>query len=247
MTLEDKTSRLAGFLYLVVVVTGIFSLGYVPSQIPLSGDPRTAIDNIKGAEQMFRFGIAAFIILQVSFLLLPLVLFKLLRPVNEAAAICMVVLAVVSVPLALVALSGRMDLLLLATNTSYTEGLGAQQVHAEVLLALGQHRNQLLLTKVFWGLWLFPFGWLVFKSGFLPKILGLFLMLGCFGYLVEVFGRLLVPGYAESAVARFAVKPASIGEIGTCLWLLIVGVRRPCQPREMKRGQIAHDHVQPSK
>jgi hypothetical protein len=73
----------------------------------------------------------------------------------------------------------------------------------------------------------FPFGYLVFRSGFLPKILGILLMLGCVGYVVEVFGELLVPGYAESVVSRFVGKPAAVGEIGTCVWLLAIGARRP--------------------
>lgn len=227
MTVEDKTSRLAGVLYLIVVLTGFFSLVYVPSQIPLSGDLTTAIDNIRASEALFRSGIAASIVLQVAFLLLPLVLFRLLRPVSEAAATCMVALAVVSVPLALVSLSGRLDALWLVTDLRYAATLTPQQLEAEVLVALGEHRSGLFFAMIFWGLWLFPFGWLVFRSGFLPRILGLFLMLGCVGYLVDVFGELLVPGYTESVVARVAGMPAAIGEIGTCLWLLIVGVRHP--------------------
>jgi len=227
MTVEDKTARLAGFLYLIVVVTGVFSLAYVPSRIPLSGDLATAIESIRGSESLFRFGIAASIVLQVAFLLLPLALFKLLRHVNEAAATCMVALAWVSVPLALVALSSRLDALSLVTDARYAAALAPQQLQAEVFVALGEHRNGNFLTMIFWGLWLLPLGWLVFRSGFLPKILGIFLMLGCAGYLVNVFGQLLVAGYAESFVARIAGKPASIGEIGLCLWLLFVGVRRP--------------------
>jgi hypothetical protein len=74
-------------------------------------------------------------------------------------------------------------------------------------------------------LWLFPFGYLVFQSGFLPRTLGVFLMLGCLSYMIDLFGRLLFPGYAESTMQRFITKPAAIGEIGTCLWLLTVGTR----------------------
>jgi Domain of unknown function (DUF4386) len=196
MTVEDKTSRLAGFLYLIVVVTGLFSLAYVPSQIPLSGDLPTAIDNIRASESLFRFGIAASTVLQVAFLLLPLVLFRLLRPVSEAAATCMVALAVVSVPLALISLSSRLDALTLVTGARQAATLTSDQLQAEVLVALGEHRSGLFFAMIFWGL-------------------------------IRAFGELLVPGYAESVVARIAGKPAAIGEIGTCLWLLIVGVRHP--------------------
>jgi Domain of unknown function (DUF4386) len=228
MTVEDKTSRLAGFLYLVVVVTGLFSLAYVPSQIPLSGDPRAAVNNIMASESLFRLGIAGFMIMQVAFLLLPLVLFRLLRPVGEAMATCMVALAVVSVAIGLVSSSSRLDALSLLTDARYAAMFTPQQLQAEVMLAVGEYRSGIFITKLFWGLWLLPFGYLVFRSGFLPKILGILLMLGCVGYVVEVFGELLVPGYAESLVSRFAGnKPAAVGEIGTCLWLLVIGARRP--------------------
>ncbi len=137
MTVENKISRLAGFLYLVVVIAGFFSLAYVPSQITLSGDPRTAVSNIMASESLFRLGIAAFMILQVAFLLLPLVLFRLLRPVGEAMATCMVAFAVVSVPIALVSLSSRLDALSLLTDARYAAMFTPQQLQAEVLLALG--------------------------------------------------------------------------------------------------------------
>jgi hypothetical protein len=224
VTIEMKTARLAGLLYLIVVVTGIFTLAYVPSRIVLSGEPQSVIANVTASETLFRFGIAGFIVNQVAFLLLPLVLYRLLRPVGETAAALMVVLSVISVPIALVSLSSRMDVLAMVTDARYA-ALGAEQLQAMVLFALGEYRSAIRLTMLFWGLWLFPFGYLVFKSGFLPRILGVLLILGCFGYATEVFGDLLIPGYAASAVPGFIRLPAAVGEIGTCLWLLIVGVR----------------------
>jgi hypothetical protein len=79
---------------------------------------------------------------------------------------------------------------------------------------------------VFWGLWLLPFGYLVYKSGFLPKILGILLMAGCFGYLVNFLGGFLFPQYASIGIAKFVSLPATLGEIGTCLWLLIIGLKK---------------------
>jgi hypothetical protein len=226
VTVEDRTSRLAGFLYLIVVLTGFFSLVYVPSQITASADPHTTIGNITHSESLFRLGIVSFVVNQVAFLMLPLVLFRLLRPVGETAATLMVVLAVVSVPIGLVSVSARLDALTLLSEAHYSTALEPQQLQAQVLLALDRYRNGILVTMLFWGLWLFPFGYLVFKSGFLPKILGILLMLGCVGYLIDVFCKLLLPGYADSVVADFVRKPAALGEIGTCLWLLCIGARR---------------------
>lgn len=226
MTAEDRTSRLAGLLYLIVVLTGFFSLAYVPSQIPWSADPQTTLGNIMQSESLFRLGIASFLVNQVAFLLLPLVLFRLLRPTGQTAATIMVAFAVVSVPIALVSVSARLDALSLVTDARHATALRPEQLQAEVLLALGEYGNGILITMLFWGLWLFPFGYLAYKSGFLPRVLGILLMLGCVGYLIDVFCKLLLPGYADSVVADFARKPAALGEIGTCLWLLCIGTRR---------------------
>jgi hypothetical protein len=228
MTNENKVSRLAGLLYLIVVVTGIFSLAYVPSQINVANDPAATASNIVISESLFRFGIASFLVEQVAFLLLPLVLFRLFRSTNPTAAVLMVALAVASVPMALVSVGHRLDALALLTDARFSQAFApAQQLQAMAKLSLESYGNGLLVTRLFWGLWLLPFGYLVLKSGFLPKLLGLLLVLGCLGYMVNVFGELLVPHYSDTLVSNYAGLPAAVGEIGTCLWLLLVGARRP--------------------
>lgn len=230
MTPENKASRLAGLLYLIVVVTGIFSLGYVPSQLIVRGDPAATLANILAYPALFRFGIASFLVKQLAFLLLPLALFRLLRGVNQNMAVVMVALAVVSVPVALLSLVNRLDLLSLLTDPYYRQAFTPDQLQAAAKRSLDAYRNGLLVTSLFWGLWLLPFGYLVLRSGFLPKFLGIFLMLGCLGYVVDVFGELLVPRYADSWISDYALRPAAVGEIGICLWLLLVGARRPRDP-----------------
>ena len=224
-TVEDKgmnkrIARAAGLLYLIVVVTGIFSLAYVPSQITVPGDTAATVGNIVASEALFRLGIAASVICYTAFLLLPFVLYKLLSPVGKGVAALMAAFAVVSVPISFVNLLNKFDILSLLNGASY---LQAEQLHAQVMLSLAAYSNGILVSKVFWGLWLLPFGYLVFRSGFLPRILGILLMAGCFGYLIDFFGSVLVTGYPETAIARLVTLPASLGEIGTCLWLLIVG------------------------
>src|SRR6185312_192951 len=172
MTNENKISRLAGALYLVVVVTGLFSLIYVPSQITVSGDSHATVTNIVAHSPLFRAGIAAFLVKQVAFLLLPLVLFKLLRPVHQSIAALMVALAVVSVPIALVSLISRLSALDILSG-SYSQALAPAQLQSQAMLSLNAYGNGLLVTTLFWGLWLLPFGYLVIRSGFLPKLPGL--------------------------------------------------------------------------
>ncbi len=229
MTTIDKNARTAGLLYLIVVVTGVFSLGYVPSQIPVQGDASATVSNIAASESLFRLGIVAGLICYTAFLVLPFALYKLLSPVGQNAAVLMVAFAVVSVPISFVNMLNKLDILSLLNGADYLQAFTTEQLHARVMLSLDAYSNGLLVSKVFWGLWLLPFGYLVFKSRFLPRVLGILLMAGCFGYLTDFFGSVLVSGYAESAIASFATKPAALGEIGTCLWLLIMGAREPKQ------------------
>ena len=225
MTMIEKTARTAGLLYLIVVVTGIFSLAYVPSQIMVQGDASATVGNIAASEPLFRLGIVAGFICYTAFLLLPFALYKLLSPVGKNAAVLMVAFAVVSVPISFVNLLNKLDALSLLSGANYLQAFTTEQLHARVMLSLDAYSNGLLVSEIFWGLWLLPFGYLVFKSGFLPKVLGILLMAGCFGYLIDFFGSVLFSGYAETTLANFATKPAALGEIGTCLWLLIMGAR----------------------
>lgn len=240
MMRENRISRLAGLLYLIVVVTGIFSLAYVPSKITVANNLPATVQNIIESESLFRLGIASFLIEQVAFLLLPIVLFRLLRTVHRSMAVLMVTLAVVSIPIALVSVSHRLDVLSLLTRASLDQAPIPEHVLDAVRRALDSYSNGLLVTSLFWGLWLFPFGYLVLKSGFLPKLLGLLLMLGCLGYMTDVFGALLVPHYSDLPISNYMLLPAAAGEIGTCLWLLLVGVRHPASSQPGKPSKRVH-------
>jgi hypothetical protein len=135
----------------------------------------------------------------------------------------MVALSVASVPISLVNLLNKWSVLTLLSDSSYLSVFDTSQLQAQVMLHLDYYHNGTQLASIFWGLWLFPFGYLVYNSGFLPKPLGVFLMLGCFGYLVEVVGSFFYAGYYDLAIASIISIPSSIGEIGICFWLLIVG------------------------
>ena len=138
----------------------------------------------------------------------------------------MVLLAVVSVPLSYAYLLDKFAVLTLIHKSNFLNVFEADQLQAQVLLHLHYYDNGILLASIFWGLWLFPFGYLVYKSGFLPKILGIFLMIGCFGYLIDFLGRyFMTDKYDGMGISNFVRLPGSIGELGICLWLLIMGVK----------------------
>lgn len=223
---NKKLARIAGLLYLGVVVTGIFTLMYVPTKLFDADRASLIYQNIASSQRLFRFGIVAGLLCYTFFLFLPLVLYKLLKPVNENYAKLMVLLAILSVPVFFLNVQNLFSLLSLIKNGEIKLGLSTKQIQQQVMLYLNQYNNGLRIVHIFSGLWLFPFGYLVFKSGFLPKILGILLMLGCFGYLINFLGHTLIDNYySKFGISSYISLPASIGEIGTCLWLLIMGTK----------------------
>ncbi len=225
MNSNKKTARTAGLLYLLVVLSGIFSLLYVPGKLVVPGDAPATVKNIIASETLFRLGILSGLIGYTFFLLLPLVLYKLLSPVNKTHASLMVIFAVITVPISFINILNEFAVLTLISGAGYLKIFEADKLQAQVLVYLDYYNNGNQVASIFWGLWLLPFGYLVFKSGFLPKILGILLMAGCFGYLIDFIGSFLFPGYGNTGISTFITLPGSMGEIGICLWLLIMGAK----------------------
>lgn len=222
---SKKLARISGLIYLGVVLTGIFSLMYVPSKLIVWDNAATTFNNIVSSELLFRLGMVSGLVCYTFFLFLPLVLYKLLKPVNENYAKLMVLLGIISVPMFFLNIQNEFSVLSLVSSTNILKGFSAEQIQSQVMLYLNQYENGMRTIHIFSGLWLFPFGYLVFKSGFLPKILGVLLMLGCFGYLINFLGNTLFPGYHKIGISSYVSLPASIGEIGICLWLIIIGTK----------------------
>lgn len=225
MTQNKKTARIAGLLYFAVVITGIFSLMYVPNKLIVWDNAPITFNNIVSNQSLFRLGIVSGLICYTFFLFLPLVLYKLLKPVNDNYAKLMVLLAVISVPIYFVNVQNAFTILSLVSSSNYLNGFSTEQIKSMVMLYLDQYENGMRIVHIFSGFWLFPFGYLVFKSGFLPKFLGILLMLGCFGYLINFTGNTLISNYSEIGIGKYIQLPASLGEIGICLWLLFMGVK----------------------
>lgn len=225
MALQQRTGRLAGGVYLVVIATGIFSLAYVPSKISVGGDPSATLANVIAHADLFRAGIAAFALEQVAFLLLPLLLYRVFAASHRQAATLMVALAATGVPIALVALAHRLEAVNLLTDPALARALSAGQLQMLAMAALKSWSSHIFLATLFWGLWLLPFGWLVWRTRAIPRVLGVLLVLGGLGYVLNVFGELLIPGYASSMLSNYATLPASLGEIGSGLWLAVFGAR----------------------
>lgn len=221
---NKRTARLAGSIYLVVVVTGIFSLAYVPSKLVDWSDAAKTLAQITESQTLFRLSLVSSTICYAAFLLLPFVLYRLLHTANEIAAKLMMIFATVSVPISMLNLQNKYAVLTLINDTTYLRSFDASPIHSQMMLHLENYDSGILIVSIFWGLWLLPFGYLVYRSGFLPRVLGILLMLGCVGYLVNFVGNTMFENFGSTLISNIASKPAALGEIGTCLWLLIRGI-----------------------
>jgi len=218
-----KAARTAGFWYLLMAITGPIGLLYVPSKLIVPGDATATASNIEASELLFRIGIVSNLVCQIAFIFLVLALYRLLKGVNQQHASLMVALVLVAVPIAFLNMLNPLAALLLLSDEGFLTVFEPDQLHALVMVFLNLQEHGNIIAEIFWGLWLFPFGWLVFKSGFFPKILGVLLIIACFGYLVHSLTFLLFPHY-EAIVSSYAAVPEAIGELSMVLWLLIKGV-----------------------
>ncbi|HSL46258.1 MAG TPA: DUF4386 domain-containing protein [Anaerolineales bacterium] len=211
------TARIAGLLYLLVVPLGIFGSLYVPSKLIVPGDAASTARNLMTSESLFRFAIVSDLLAPLVLIFVVLFLYKLLKPVDKNMASLMVIFLLLGVPIALLSKVNQFIALQLLSGADYLTVFTAEQLQALAYLFLRLHDRAGTFAAVFWGLWLFPMGYLVFKSGFFPKILGILLMISCFGYLINSFAIFL--GYNVNTGLFGAV-----GEVLFILWLLIRGV-----------------------
>jgi uncharacterized protein DUF4386 len=223
MNSTKKTARLAGVLYLVNGVTGFFGIIYVPSKLIVSGNAAATANNILASERLFRVGIVSELICAAEFVFLLWVLYRLLSGVNKTHATLMVIFGLVFVPIMFVNALNEIAALTLLRGADFLTIFDQSQRKAMAMLFLDLHRYGFVVGWMT-GLYLFHFGVLVFKSGFLPRFLGVLLIAACFGYLADSLTPLLLPSYAN-IVGRFASIPLTLGEPATILWLLIRGAK----------------------
>src|SRR5262245_51220906 len=220
-----KTTRIAGAIYLSMVITGPFSLIYVPSKLIVRGNAGATANNILAHETMFRLGILADLVGSVIFICLAVALYRLLRGVNKTWAGLMVAFVLVSSAVGFLNTLNNIAALTLFRGADFLAVFDKPQREALAMLFLRLHSQGIFINEIFWGVWLFPFGLLVFRSGFLPRFIGAWLMINCFGYVALSVIALFFPTY-YSAAFEFG-QPILFGELAIMLWLLIKGARVP--------------------
>ena len=223
MNSNGNPGRFAGLLYVLISIPGIFALIYVPSKLIVHGNATATASNIAAHETLFRLGIAANLISQILFMGVALALYDLLKGINRRQAALMLTLIVVPVPIVLLNERNAIAALILVRGADFLSIFEKPQRDSLAMLFLNLHSYGFDITAIFWGLWLFPLGLLVYRSGFIPRLLGVLLMLNSFTFPVNSFTSLLLPQY-ENIVSRW-MKPLSFAELLFMFWLLIMGAK----------------------
>jgi len=221
MSQLDKAARVAGAWYLSLILSAPFGLLYIPKTLTVSGDAAATAARVLAHEALFRLGVVADMAASLTLLFLALALYRLLSGVNQFRAVQMVALAAVSAAIGFLNALYSVAALLLFRGGGYLAVVDKAQLEAFGMFFLGLHRQGLAINQVLWGLWLFPFGLLVIRSRFLPRMLGALLIVNCFAYVAVSLTSLLAPSF--TAFVSKTTFPALLGELWILLWLLIKG------------------------
>jgi len=220
----QQQARVAGFLYLLLALSAPIGLLYVPGKLIVSGNATATADNIRSSEWLLRIGIASELIHQIICVFLVLALYRLFKAVNDTHAKQMVILgALVSVPIMFVNVLNDIAALVLVSGADFLSVFEKPQLDALAYLFLRLHSQGITVASIFWGLWLFPFGMLVIRSGFIPRVFGVLLMIAGVAYLASSFATLVLPRYAP-LVSQVAL-PLEVAELPIVFWLLIWGAK----------------------
>ena len=218
-----KTARIAGFLYLAYFVAFFIADNGVHSTSVGAGDATAVASRIVTSEWLFRIGFVTFLLAAVLFLLSAWALYVLLKPVNRDLALLFLLLNLGGVAVKCASLVLEFAAMLLLNHGDYLNVFPVDQLQALAILLLNLYNIGFMIAQIFFGLWLLPLGYLVFKSGYLPKILGILLIIDCFAILIWFFQFFLFPGYEGLSYPGLAVS--FLAEAALCLWLVIWGVK----------------------
>jgi hypothetical protein len=229
MTPTPRAARLTGLLYLVVVLSAPFVLLYVPGKLFVRGDAAATAARILEHETLFRTSIVVGAVTQLVFVAVALALYRLLRGVQAEVAAAMALLILIPAPLAVAGTANEIATLALLKGGDFLAAFEPAQRQALALLLLEVDRLGVYAAELYWGLWLLPLGWLVWRSRFLPRAIGLWLVANGFAYVAIAATGMIAPARA-SAVMGYAT-PLLFGEVALTLWLLVFGVRAPIAAR----------------
>jgi hypothetical protein len=220
-----KQAHIAGILYVLASITAVFAWVYVNGKVFVRDDAIATANKIRASETLLRLGIASELIGSIIFIFVVLALYRLFKAVSEKHAMTMAILLLISTPISLLAVLGEIAALIVAGGGNFLSGFDQHQLDNLSYLFFRLHGQALLVAQIFWGLWLFPFGVLVIRSGFIPRFLGFLLFIAAVGYLIGSFSVLVLPNYKQ--LGNQIAMILEFCELPIIFWLLIWGARVP--------------------
>ena len=226
MSSTDNPGRVAGLWYLLLVVLGPLRLIYIPSTLFVHGNATATANNIAAHEWLFRFGMVSDLVCAVILIFLVLAFYRLFKGVDQNLAVLVVILGGL-MPATIYFVNAVSDAgaLMVARGADFLSVFDKPQRDALAMLLLKLHDHQNTAAEILWGAWLFPLGVLTYRSRFLPRFLGVWLIIAGCGWLIMCFTGVLLPQYQDKVFT--ITQPAFFGEIAFMLWLVIKGAKPP--------------------
>ncbi|SFK26783.1 DUF4386 domain-containing protein [Rhodanobacter glycinis] len=224
MTSINRKARIAGFIYLLCVLIAPYRLVYIPNALFVTGNASATAANIAAHETIFRLGIFSDLLTGVIQIFLGLAFYRLFKEVNRKQAMLLVIVSGILIP-AIYFFNVLNDAaaLLLVHGADFLSVFSQGQREALAMLFLKLHGQEVSAAEILWGLWLFPLAALVLRSGFLPRVLGYWLILNGVAYVMQSFAWAVSPQIQDTLSS--IAWPIQFGEVVFMLWLLIMGAR----------------------
>ncbi len=219
----NKTARMAGLFYLLYIVTTILSEVLGRSKLIVLGDAAATAANMAASARLFRLSFVGDLVSAVLFFLAAWALYLLLKSVQPGIALALVLLNLAGTAVYVTNLLNQWAAMLLLGGADYLKVFQPEQLQALAMFFLTLHSNGSWISQIFFAAWLLPLGYLVYKSGFVPRILGMVIMVPFVGWLATFFQFFLFPGI--QALTSVTYPLGLLSELGLTLWLLIMGVK----------------------
>ena len=221
---QRKVAIVAGLGLLIMTIFYVFADFFVFQNLIVPGDATTTANNIVASEMLFRTGICSFLIVLICDVVVAWALYIFLKPVNKSLSLLTAWLRLVYAAMLGIALLNLVIVLILLSGANYLAVFETDQLHAQVLLFLNAFNDVWAIGLIVFGFHLFILGYLVFKSDYIPRILGVLLIVAGLGYLIDYFGKLLFPNF-DAAISLVV----GWGELLFMFWLLLKGGKRPAE------------------
>lgn len=225
-------TRIAGTCYLLIILLGIFGQIVVRNSLVVMNDPAMTVNNIAESSLLWRLGIAGDITMHLLDIPLMIILYLLLKPVNKVVALVSLAFNVIQTA-TLSANKLTLIVPLLLMNSQNAGGFTHEQISAQIMLLLDTHNYGFGLGLIFFGFACLGYGYLIFKSGYFPKAIGILIVVAGLCYLTNSFTLIIVPAFSFFTFALLGV--CLLAELSFCLWLLVRGVKLPVWQQALQR------------